>query len=366
MIKKWQIAHLISQFEITGEIKKIIKNCGGGHINDTHMVKIKGKSRANYLLQRINHQVFNDVPKLMDNISLVTQHIRKKLKQVNNTSTKPFVLVKARNGSYYHKQGQHYWRVCIYLDDSKAFDLVEDPKIAYEGGRAFGEFQRYLSDLPGKLLYETIPNFHNIKVRLQNFYTALAKNPKNRAKNIQAEINFIQQHAEEMHLVLTLGKKGELPLRVTHNDTKFNNVLFNQNNQRLCVIDLDTVMPGYVHYDYSDCIRTVANTSYEDEKDLKKVSINMEILEAFTQGFLEELKDTLNTAEKASLPYSTKLLPFMIGLRFLTDYLLGDIYFKTQYATQNLVRARVQFKLTQSILDHQQQINQLFKKLLNN
>lgn len=364
MTKKWQIVQLISKFKIKGEIKKIIRGFGGGHINDTHLIKIKGKARANYLLQKINHHVFTDVPKLMNNMNLVTKHVHKKIKENPNTPTHPFVLVQARTGQHFIKSGEDYWRVCIYLDDSKVFDIVKDPQIAYEGGRAFGEFQRYLSDLPGEKLHETIPNFHNIDHRLEQFYQALEQDPMNRAQNIQEEINFVKEHAEDMRLVLKLGQENKIPLRVTHNDTKFNNLLFSQNNQRLCVIDLDTVMPGYVHYDYSDCIRTAANTALEDEKDLSKVSLNMKILEAYTRGFLEELKNELNDAEKESLPTSTKLLPFMIGLRFLTDYLLGDVYFKIHYPEQNLIRTKVQFKLTQSIIDHQPEIDVLFKKLL--
>ena len=236
-----------------------------------------------------------------------------------------------------------------FIEDSKSYDVVPNEQIALEGGKAYGKFIKILSDFPANDLKETIPQFHDIDFRLRNFENVIDTDIAGRVKETQTEIDFIRQRASQMYQILQLGIAGKIPLRVTHNDTKINNVLFNPEDKAIAVIDLDTVMPGYVHYDFGDAIRTFTNTANEDEADLSKVSINMAYFKAFARGFLSETREILSPDEKNHLAFSALLMTYIIGLRFLTDYLNGDTYFKTAYPEHNLVRARNQFKLLENM-----------------
>ena len=326
---------------------------GSGHINQTYWIKTSPPHSKTYILQKINHQIFKNVPKLMENICRVTQHLHQKVtQQGGNPEQEALTVVRTRENQdpFYQDIQGNYWRMYIFIENTRSYDIVKTPKQAFEGGRAFGQFQRLLDDLPGGPLFETIPNFHNIAFRYELFEKACQEDPRDRVKNILEEIEFVEKIYPSMQLVLQLGLQQKIPLRVTHNDTKFNNVLLDQNDKGLCVIDLDTVMPGYIHYDFSDAIRTGTNTAAEDEKDLTKIDMNFELFEAYTRAFLGEVGVKLNQAEWDSLGLSAKLLPFMIGLRFLTDYILGDTYFKTHFEGHNLQRARAQFELTRKIM----------------
>ncbi len=339
---------------------------GSGHINQTYWIKTLPPEGRSYILQKINHKIFKNIPELMKNISRVTEHLRAKImEQGGNPDRESLTVMKTcRQGlNYYQDPEGNYWRLYIFIENTRSYDLVKTARQAFEGGKAFGRFQNFLDDLPGGPLFEIIPNFHNIDSRFEFFKAAVQADTHSRVKQLGPEIDFVEKFYPDMRSVLELGQQGKIPRRVTHNDTKFNNVLLDQNDQGLCVIDLDTVMPGYIHYDFSDSIRTVTNTAAEDEKDLSKIDMNLELFEAYATGFLGQVGSKLNSAEWASLGQSAKLLPFMIGLRFLTDYLQGDIYFKTHFSEHNLQRARAQFQLTRQIVHHEPAILKFIQTL---
>ncbi len=348
------LSAVIEKFPVVKNVKTV-SPFGSGHINDTYKVETQD---ADFILQRINHNVFKNVEGLTGNIVKVTDYIARKLKGV---SSKMQVLqtYKSVNGNYFvNDEKGNYWRLLNFVEGSKSYDLVENSKVAYKGGKAYGWFVRILSGFPVDTLVDTIPDFHNIDFRLDNFRKSVKADAVGRVKEAGDEIAFVEKRAGEMREILLKGKEGKIPLRVTHNDTKVNNVLFNDDNEAICVIDLDTVMPGYVHYDFGDAIRTFTNNAGEDEKDLSKVSMNIEYYKAFAEGFLSETNDVLNETEIKYLPFSARLMTYIIGLRFLTDFLDGDIYYKTKYPGHNLVRARVQFRLVESMEDHFEEMEQ--------
>jgi len=327
---------------------------GSGHINDSYRISPGLPGAGSYLLQRINHGIFKDVPLLTDNILKVTRHLSSKIR--SGGSSIPFVdlsLVPAKDGRYYYPDEEgNFWRMFNYIDGSKSYDLVPGPELAYEGGKAFGLFLGLTSDMEGGHLSETIRDFHNIETRLAAFRKVCGEDPCGRVAEARDEIHFIESRADEMHTIIRLGRAGEIPLRVTHNDTKFNNILFDSNNRAICIVDLDTVMPGYVLYDFGDAIRTGANTGEEDEADLEKVGINLELFKAYSRGFLETAGGFLTSAEKKHLAFSARFMTFIIGLRFLTDFLAGDTYYKTHFPGHNLQRARAQLRLVSSMEEY--------------
>ncbi|MFA5815196.1 MAG: aminoglycoside phosphotransferase family protein [Bacteroidales bacterium] len=325
---------------------------GSGHINDTYKVETAEPECHNYILQRINHKIFKNVPGLMDNIDRVTRHIRMKLENTPGAdpNRQGLTLIPSLDGkSFYQDPDGNYWRMYIFIEDNRSYDIVDTPEKAFEGGRMFGKFQSMIADLPGGPLHETIPNFHNIDMRLETLRKTIEKDPVGRASMVTSEAGFVWERAEEMGTILHLGQKGLIPQRITHNDTKFNNILLDKNDKGLCVIDLDTVMPGYVHYDFGDSIRTSTNTGAEDDPDLSKVEMDIRLFEAYTKGFLQETRSTLTPTELEYLPLAGKLFPYIIGVRFLTDYIVGDNYFKIKHEHHNLQRARAQFKLLTSM-----------------
>ncbi len=336
---------IISQFDITGDYLNF-EPINVGHINDTFLVKTINENNPDYVVQKINHDIFKDVDKLMINIHRVTNHIKKKLAANEKTKNKKYLeLVKTNDGRLYHQEPKgNYWRCYVYCQNGSAnYDEIS-PGMAREGGKALGKFQSLLSDLPDGILYDTIPDFHNLEKRLRTFNDSCKKNLATRAQSVQEEIEFFNSRANDMLKIHQLGKQGLLPLRITHNDTKFNNILFDENANALCIIDLDTVMNGYVHYDFGDAIRTLANTAEEDETDLSKVKFNFNLFENFSKGYLEETISILTKTEIQHLAFSAKLMTYIIALRFLTDYLDGDTYFKTKYPNHNLNRARNQMQ----------------------
>lgn len=338
---------IASNFLVEANIASITPY-GLGHINDTYYVKNSQNSGDDYLLQRINHLIFKDVPGLMNNISLVTAHLRKKLAEVPGADPDNEVLSLIMTHDYrcYLRGAEgNYWRMYKYIKNTKSIDVVETNEQAFEGGRILAKFQTMLFDLDINLLNDTIPDFHHIGLRLAAFNTALHADPAGRRKAVVSEIEFIQKRAERMSAILTLSNEARLPVRITHNDTKFNNILLDADNKAQCMIDLDTVMPGYVAYDFGDAIRSIINTAPEDEKNLDEIGLNIPLFEAFTKGYLSQAADFLTENELKSLPLSILLFPYMQGVRFLTDYLNGDTYYKTHFPGHNLQRARAQFRL---------------------
>jgi thiamine kinase-like enzyme len=321
-----------------------------GHINDTYLIKTTNNTF--FVLQRINHGVFKDVLGLIKNKVNISKHLQRKMAYLPENELKRRVLsfVNTKNGEYYYlDKDNNYWNMMIYINDSRTFDTVNDESIAYEGGRLFGEFLNLTSDFDATKLSEVIPKFHNMSFRYAQFEEALKVASKERIENAKKYIKKVADLKEEMHILQNLKDAGEINLRVTHNDTKISNALFDMDNKGLCVIDTDTVMSGIVHYDFGDAIRTICNTAAEDEKDLKLVNFNLDYYKAYTKGFLEKTNSFLSVIEIEYLPLGAKTMIFIIALRFLTDYLNGDIYYKTEYPEHNFDRAKNQFKLIESL-----------------
>lgn len=328
----------IRHFRITGSPVSCAE-FGSGHINLTYKVNCDDGSA--YILQRINQYVFTDPKAVMENVGAVTEYLRTR---VSNPS-EILHFVPSDTGTYYYvDEAGEYWR-CYEFADGLCLDLPESDKDFYESAIAFGRFQEMLRDFPAETLHETIPLFHNTANRYRLFRKALQEDRVGRAASVQPEIDFLLQRQEEGATICRLLDAGEIPLRVTHNDTKLNNVLLDcKTRKALCVLDLDTVMPGSSLYDYGDSIRFGAATAPEDEKDLSKMGINLHLFRVYTAGYLAACK-SLTPKERELLPLGAKTLTLELAVRFLTDYLDGDRYFKTAYPEHNLVRARAQMKL---------------------
>ena len=327
---------------------------GSGHINDTFRVCCDdGDGRPlHYIHQHINQKVFSDVPALMENIGRVTRHQRRKLLEagVSDLGRRVLTLVPTVDGRDYHVDADgEYWRTFEFIENAIGHDVVRNTSQAFEAARAFGQFQCQLADLPGRL-HETIPDFHDTRSRFRDLQRAIAEDRHGRVAEVGREIDFALAREEIVDVILDLMAAGEIPERVTHNDTKLNNVLIDTTTgEGLCVIDLDTVMPGSVLYDMGDMIRTTTSTAAEDEIDLSGLEMEMKYFEAIVKGYLETAAGFLVPAERNLLPFSGKLITFEVGIRFLTDYLQGDVYFKTARGGQNLDRSRRQFRMVESI-----------------
>lgn len=348
---KKDLTKIAARFNLSGTVVKI-EPFGNGHINDTYRISTAQPESPDYILQRKNHHVFKDIPGMMENIVRVTKHIRQKLEDRNVRDINKNVIthIQTPKGDYYYKDKEgNFWTVFLLIPGSHSVENIENPEHAYLAGKGFGHFQRQLEDLPGEPLNETIVDFHNIEFRYRNFRKALDINHENRKAKCEKQIEFVLKKEKEMHTLIRAQQNGEIPQRITHNDTKINNILFDNFGQILCVIDLDTVMPGLVHFDFGDAIRTAANTAEEDEADLSKIAINLEIFEAFAKGFLEETKAFLSEKEIELLPHAAKFMTFIMGIRFLTDYLEGDVYYKINHPEHNIERCRAQFKLVEEI-----------------
>ncbi|MEI6890606.1 MAG: aminoglycoside phosphotransferase family protein [Pontiella sp.] len=326
---------------------------GSGHINDTFKVyyDVNGVE-VHYIHQRINPNIFKDIPGLMENIGRVTRHQRMKFEQAgaDDLDRRVLTLIPTVDGKdFYQDQSGAYWRTYTFIEGALGIDVVENTQQAFEAAKAFGEFQCQLADLPGRLK-ETIPNFHHTRSRFDTLLQAVEEDSFNRAADVKAELEFAMHHEGLVDIVVDLLASGEIPERVTHNDTKLNNVLIDTTTHKgKCVIDLDTVMQGSVLYDFGDMVRTTTNTAEEDEPDLSKVGMDIDYFTALVNGYMETASGFLVPKEKELLPLSGKLITFEIGLRFLTDYLQGDTYFKTHRDGQNIDRCRKQFKMVQSM-----------------
>ena len=346
------LGEIATTFQCPGKFLEA-KPYGSGHINDTYRTVFDNNgAEAHYILQRVNHNIFKDVPGLMDNIGRVVRHQRSKFEAAgaDDIDRRVLTLVPTRDGADFFQDSEgSFWRTYLFIEDSMGVDVVENTRQAFEAAKAFGEFQCQLADLPGRL-NETIPNFHHTRSRYDTLMEAIESDALNRAASVKAEIEFATAREGLVDSVLDLLASGELPERVTHNDTKLNNVLLDaQTGKGMCVIDLDTVMPGSVLYDFGDMVRTTTTRVAEDEPDTSKIQMDIDYFEALVDGYLETASGFLTPKEKELLPMSGKLITFEIGLRFLTDYLQGDTYFKTHREGQNIDRCRKQFKMVQSM-----------------
>ncbi|APF20220.1 aminoglycoside phosphotransferase [Caldithrix abyssi DSM 13497] len=353
---------ILRNFKISGEPQEY-QPFGDGHINDTFLITLKN-SPTRYILQRINHAIFLDVPGLMRNIQRVTDHIKQKLLRagVEQIERRVLQFIPTDSGQlFYQDTSGNYWRLCLYIPGSRSYNIIPDAQLAYKGGRAFGEFLYLLQDLPANELNVTIPNFHNLPFRLEQLKEALHKNRAGRKTSAVQEIEAVIDRTQKMNEIFSMSEQ-QTPLRVTHNDTKFNNVLFDKDNNPLCVIDLDTVMPGRVFSDFGDAIRTGANTGAEDDPQLERVSMNKAFYEAYTRGFLEKTRSILSDHEIESLAHGALILTFMQAVRFLTDYLNGDTYYKIEHPLHNLQRTRAQLKLLKSMEESFEWMQQIVKK----
>lgn len=348
MKTKEQLMDILNQFRIEGKMVSA-EPFGNGHINDTLKVTDEA-GEIKYVLQRINHHIFTNVDMLQNNIHTVTSHIRKKLEEKGepDIDRKVLTFIPTKDDKLYYFDGDSYWRVCLFIPRSQSFEEVT-PELSYEAGKAFGDFQSMLADLPEGALGETIPNFHNMEFRLKQFQDALHANAAGRLDEVKELVAEIEKRAAAMCIQEDLYRKGKLKKRTNHCDTKVNNIMFDESGKVLCVIDLDTVMPGFVLSDIGDFIRTGANTGAEDDENLDHVNVNMEIFKAYTKGYMETAKSFLSPLEIKMLPYGGRLLTYMQTVRFLTDYINGDTYYKIHSPKHNLQRTKAQFKLLQSL-----------------
>jgi Ser/Thr protein kinase RdoA (MazF antagonist) len=355
---------LSRQFQLSGKYLSA-EPYGSGHINDTFRVSYdRGGTVVHYLLQRINHQIFKNPPALMENVRRVTEHIRGKLAAKGDVSRRALTIIPTRDGELLHRdEAGNFWRTYVFIENARTFDAVETAAQAYQAAKEFGQFQKLLADLPSPPLAETIPDFHNTPKRFAAFEQAIADDKSNRAASVKSEIEFALSRKPIASVLLTLCERGEMPERTTHNDTKFNNVMLDKDtNEGLCVIDLDTVMPGLSLYDFGDMVRTTTSPAMEDERDLSKVEMQMPMFEALVSGYLSTAAEFLTPAERALLAFAGKLITFEQGIRFLGDYLNGDVYYKTHREGHNLDRCRTQFKLVECIERQEEQMNRLSEK----
>ncbi|MDO5036353.1 MAG: aminoglycoside phosphotransferase family protein [Porphyromonas sp.] len=358
---------ILAKFPITEEVIDV-RPIGNGHINDTLGVTVRqpdGTEDIKYVLQRINHEIFTDVETLQKNIFAVTEHIRKHLQSANepDVDRKVLTFIRTKEGEEYAEHEGGYWRLSYFIPGSKSYDNVT-PELAEKAGEAFGDFHNMLSDLP-EPLGETIPNFHNMPFRLEELRTAVKEDRAGRVSEVQELLTELERRADAMCIQEKYSEEGKLVKRTTHCDTKVNNVLFDkESDECLCVIDLDTVMPGYVLSDIGDFIRTAVNTGAEDEEELSKVQVDMEIFKAFTRGYMVTAQKFLTPLEIQLLPYGGRLLTYMQAVRFLTDYLNGDTYYKTHKPKHNLIRTVAQFEFLLRLEEHQEEMDDFMKQWL--
>lgn len=340
---------VISQFSTEGRLLGI-QPYGNGHINDTFLITFEtGRGgRRRYILQRMNHHIFREPKLLMENVVNVTAYLRGIISaRGGDPDRETLNVVKTLDGANYYKDRDHnFWRVFLFIEDTICLEKVESPADFYDSGSAFGNFQKMLADYPAETLHETIPDFHHTPSRFRDFQRAVRENRMGRAALAAPEIDFAFARQKSAAVLTDLLKEGKLPLRVTHNDTKLNNILFDKTTRKaLCIIDLDTVMPGLSLYDYGDSIRFGACACAEDEQDLSRAVLDLNLFEAFTRGFLAGCGEKLTELEIEMLPMGAKLMTYECGLRFLADFLEGDVYFKIHRENHNLDRARTQFRL---------------------
>lgn len=354
--KLFQIAAL---FAFEGEIESIAP-LGEGFINDTYVVTTVGNS-PNYILQRKNHNIFPDVPAMMDNIAAVTAHIKRK---VADPMRQTLTITPTRTGELYAQVDGNFWAACLFISRSKSYERADTLALAYQGGVGIGRFQSQLSDFTAPL-HETIKGFHNIRHRFEQWDASVAADAAGRVAELQTEIGWIESRREKMLAFWSLVEDGTIPTRVTHNDTKLSNILFDADTDEvLCAIDLDTVMSSTSLNDFGDAIRSYTNTGAEDDRDLSRVGMDIDIFRAYAEGYLSERKESLTQSEKQWLAFSALYITYEQVLRFLMDYIDGDKYYKTTSADHNLVRTHAQYRLLQSMESQYDAMQQIVSELV--
>jgi hypothetical protein len=352
VVTDWDCEKVVGHFRAWGDYVESLPH-GSGHIHDTFKVTFNmAGAPVHYLLQRINHRIFKNPAAIMDNILRVTNHVRTKLTAAGfpDVTRHSLCIVFTRNGKpCYQDEAGNWWRMYLFVEGACTYDTVESEQHAFEAARAYARFQALVADLPAPRLHETISNFHNTPMRLEALREAVRLDRFDRVKDVKSEIDFVESRADQCDRLLARHRAGEIPERVTHNDTKINNVMLDEKTgQGVCVIDLDTVMPGLALYDFGDMIRSCTAAAAEDERDLSRVRMRIEMFAALVRGYLSEAT-FLTSAEREELVFSGRLITLMIGMRFLTDYLSGDTYFKTERPGHNLDRCRTQFTMVASM-----------------
>lgn len=351
-IPEFKCREVVQRFRAWGDFKEAVPH-GSGHINDTFKVTFNmAGAPVNYLLQRINHHIFKDPAALMDNIVRVTNHVRARLTSegVADVTRHSLAVVFTREAKPCYQDGDgNWWRMYLFVEGARTYDTIQSNGQAFEAARAYARFQKLLADMPPPRLHETIPHFHDTPARLAALREAVRADKHNRASSAAAAIAFAEARAAWCGRLLERHGRGEIPERITHNDTKLNNVMIdNLTGEGVCIVDLDTVMPGLALYDFGDMVRSATAATREDEQDLSKVRMRLELFEAIARGYLSEA-DFLTPAERQELVFSGRLITLEIGMRFLTDYLAGDTYFKVWRPGHNLDRARMQFRMVESM-----------------
>ena len=358
-----QLQEISKKFQIYGGILHA-ETLKIGHINETYTATYdQGGTRVRYIHQKINQTVFKNPAGVMKNVMRVTTHIRQKqeARNLRDVTRRSLIVIPTRDGRSFFQNGDgEVWRTFVFVEGVETYEAVQSPQQAFQAGRAFGEFQHLLVDLPGGRLFETIPDFHNTRKRFAALQQAIGKDRFNRAKEAMPEIEFALKQEPIVDVILKAMAKGKMPERVTHNDTKFNNVMLDVlTGEAMCVVDLDTVMPGCALYDFGDMVRTTTSPTLEDEPDLTKVRMQMPMFRKLAEGYLSTAGQFLTRTEKSYIAFSGKLITFEIGIRFLTDYLSGDTYFRIHRPGHNLDRCRTQFKLVESI-ERQEELMQKY------
>ena len=350
-----ELAHVVSQFTIVGNVESI-EPYGDGHINVTYLVVT---SQARYILQKMNTTVFPDTAHLMRNIELVTGFLREQHQETLD-------IVPTRDGASYYTDEHGAWRIYKFIEGTISYNLVDDPLIFERAGAAFGAFQLRLAQFDASELTETIEHFHDTPKRFRDFQAAVAADPLGRASGVQQEIEFYLAHAGEYSEIMDALADGSVPLRVTHNDTKLNNILMDaKTGEPRAIIDLDTVMPGSMLFDFGDSIRFGASTGLEDERDLSKVHFSLPLFRAYANGFLSQVGSSATECELELMPMSAKMMTMECGMRFLGDYLLGDVYFATKYPEHNLVRTHTQMQLVREMEEQMPQMHAAIESVMN-
>lgn len=357
------------EFKIDGQLSQA-QPYGNGHINDTFLVKfLDNGNEHRYIFQRINHHVFRDPRTLMENFGLITSHLAQHMEDsgISDINRRVLEPIRTRNGkNYAYDYDDYLWRVTAYINSTTTYDLVENSDQAYEVGRVYGEYQTQLLDLPVNTLSETIQDFHNTRQRYDSLMRAVDRDEMKRVEDATAEIRFISDRENWVDKLISIQSSGEVPTRTIHNDTKVNNLLVDQKTQVcICVTDLDTTMPGLILYDFGDMVRTATNTAPEDEPDLGKVKIDVDRFHALTRGYLSSARNFITETEKEYLVFSGKLITYELAVRFLTDYLEGDHYFKINQLDHNLQRCRSQLALVEEIEKNEEQLEEIVESISN-
>jgi len=361
-----KLMQIAGQFVPANEVSHVAP-LGEGFINDTFIIYPKAENGKKYLLQRKNKKIFVNIPGMMDNIDKVTRHIKKKVVQKGgNPQREALTILPTHEGSFYFLDEENeYWTVCLFIDDHLAYEKVDSPQIAFSGGKGIGRFQSLLVDFQEDLV-DTLPGFHNMRYRFEQWDAVLQKDPAGRKESMKKEIQWIEDRRDEMLSFWKLVENGTIPKRVTHNDTKITNILFDKDGDVLCMIDLDTVLQSPVLNDFGDAIRSYANIGCEDEKDLNNVAFDLERYKAFTKGYLSETRGILTAPEVDYLAFSARFITFEQLLRFLMDYLNGDTYYRIRYPEHNLVRTYAQHKLLVDMEDHDELMKQVTDEIYHN